>query len=114
MRKDPIIFLEHIRDQITDIREFTKDVNREEFMADKKTQKAVVKCLETIGEAIRNLPEEFLQRWQDVPWKNIMAFRNILVHEYFDVDFEYVWKLLGKQLDELENQIESIVEQVKV
>jgi uncharacterized protein with HEPN domain len=92
MKHDPSVFLKHIRDSITDIENYTQDVDLQSFLTytNKEKQDAVVRRIEIIGEAVRNLPEDFRQEHPEVPWHQIAGMRHKLVHEYFGVDLELV------------------------
>ena len=72
-------------------------------------QDAVVRNLEIIGEAVRKLPEDFLEKHPDLPWREIAALRNILAHAYFGLDLEIIWTLAIEETPSLSNQIESII-----
>jgi uncharacterized protein with HEPN domain len=86
MRKDPLIFIEHILESIEDIEEYTQGSTREDFMNSKKTQDAVIRRIEIIGEAAKNLPEEVKKSHSEIPWKRMSGMRDILIHGYFGVD----------------------------
>ncbi len=86
MKKDPAIFLQHILESIQTIEEYTQGLSEDAFLEDRRTQDAVVRRLEIIGEAVRKLPEETKNLASDAAWRQIMAMRNILIHEYFGVD----------------------------
>ena len=64
--------------------------------------------LEIIGEAVRNLPEEFRLEHKDVEWNKAMGIRNILIHHYFGIDLEIVWDTLKESIPQLKKQIESL------
>ena len=86
MKKDPLIFLEHILESIKDIEEYVRGTTREEFMNSKKTQDAVIRRIEIIGEAAKNVPEDIKKHHPDIPWKRMSGMRDILIHGYFGVD----------------------------
>ena len=62
---------------------------------------AVIRNLEIVGEAARNIPEEGRSKYSDIPWKRVVGFRNIVIHGYFDVDLEIVWVIAKERLPEL-------------
>ena len=101
MKKDYRVFLLHIRDSIAAIREYTKDGNAA-FMADRKTQDAVIRQLEIIGEAVKGLPADFRTQHKDIPWQNIAGMRDMLIHHYFGIDIKTVWGVVEHHLPALE------------
>ncbi len=106
MKKDPQVYLAHIRDAIQMIREYTKD-GKDAFFRDRKTQDAVIRNLEIIGEAVKVLPAEMTARHEAVPWKNIAGMRDQLIHHYFGVDLKLVWGVVEGRLDELDKVIQA-------
>jgi len=101
MKKDSAFFLLHIRDSISAIREYTTE-GRDYFMADRKTQDAVIRHFEIIGEAVKSLPPEFRIKYPELPRKSIAGLRDILIHQYFGVDSSIVWATIDKHLPALE------------
>ncbi len=71
---------------------FIQGMNKEQFLADKKTQFAVVRALEIIGEAAKKVPDSIRSRYPDLPWREISGMRDKLIHDYFGVNNEVVWK----------------------
>ena len=114
MSKDPLVFVFHIRDSINNIVEFTKDKSKEDFFEDKMMQSAVIRELEVIGEAVKNLPVEFRQKYSLVSWKDIVGMRDKIVHYYFGVDLDKVWKVVQEELVVLKKQIFEILAKEKV
>ena len=97
-------FRDYINDLVescSDILDFTSDMSYEDFSADKKTVNAVIRCLEVIGEATKNLPIPFRLEYPDIPWKQMAGMRDKLIHEYFGVDKEMVWQVVEKHIPPL-------------
>ncbi|WP_297090706.1 DUF86 domain-containing protein [Thermococcus sp.] len=92
------------------IEEYTSGYTFETFINDKKTVDAVLRNLEIIGEAARNIPDEVRERYPSVPWRRIVGLRNVVIHHYFGVDLSVVWVIVSSQLEELKEEIEKIVE----
>lgn len=106
MNKDPQVYLAHIRDAISLIREYTKE-GRDSFFQDRKTQDAVIRNLEIIGEAVKQLPAEITERHSEIPWKDIAGMRDRLIHHYFGVNMKLVWGVVENRLDDLHAAIEK-------
>lgn len=111
MSKEHNVFLQHILESIEAINDYTKGLSEKEFLEDQEKQDAVIRRLEIIGEAVKNLPEEFKEKYPDVAWNKAMGTRNILIHHYFGVDLEVVWDTITGSLSQFKEQIESLLEQ---
>jgi uncharacterized protein with HEPN domain len=107
-KRDPDLLVEDILEALRKISGYTEGMGQEEFRRDPKTVDAVVKNLEILGEATRQLPEDFILQYPDVPWRQIAGLRNRIVHEYFAVDLEIVWQVIQKDLPKLEEQLEKL------
>jgi|ERR1043166_387854 uncharacterized protein with HEPN domain len=105
MSKSAAILVGHILESISDIESFLEGVQKEQFLASKEKQAAVIRTLEVIGEAVKGLPAEFTQNHPGIPWRDIAGMRDNLIHEYFAVDLEEVWKTITKDLPELKTQL---------
>ena len=81
----------------------------ETFTGDRKTILAVVRSLEIIGEAARNVPDDLQQRLPDVTWQDMVAKRNMLIHSYVDVDLEVMWRTTQEDLPPLRHSVRRFV-----
>lgn len=102
MPRDPRLYLDDILEAITQIREYTTSMDYETFALDRKTQDAVVRNLEIIGEAAGRLPGDIKQSETDIEWRKIVGLRNILAHEYFGISLPVVWDVVQNKLSPLE------------
>lgn len=91
MIKNHEIFLKHIIESIENVEDFTKEITISEFMGSALIQNGVIRCLEIIGEAVKNLPVEFREKYPDIEWKKIAGLRDVLIHAYFDVYLDLTW-----------------------
>lgn len=107
--KDERIYLGHIRDAITDIRAYAS-VGEETFLADRMRQDAIIRKLEIIGEAVKQLSEETRARQPEIPWKQIAGMRDRLTHAYFGVDLGLVWRVVERDLPALETAAAVLLE----
>jgi uncharacterized protein with HEPN domain len=104
-------YLEDILDAISKIREFIGNMDSATFSNDEKTSFAVIRALEIIGEASKNIPEEVRSSHPDLPWREMAGIRNKLIHDYFGVNLAVVWKTVKEDLPTLEPKIRSILEE---
>ncbi len=110
-KKDRIIidYLNDILDSIVNIKNFLKDTNYHSFQKDTKTQYAVIRALEIIGEASKKIPKEVKENYSLIPWRYMAGMRDKLIHDYFGVDTEVVWKTATEDILKLEENIKKIV-----
>ena len=101
------LYLQDIVDSIEKIENYTQGMNFSQFIKDPKTIDAIVRNFFIIGEAIRFIPEEIRSSYSKIPWDEILGMRNKIVHEYFGVDTEILWKTIQ---DDLPDFKENIVE----
>jgi uncharacterized protein with HEPN domain len=108
-KKDPKIFLGHISESINELEKNISGMSEAEFSENTTSQDAAVRRLEIIGEAVRNIPETFRKKHLKIPWKKIAGLRDVLIHEYFGVDMELVWKIAKNDIPKLKKNIEKII-----
>ena len=110
MAKSTQIYLQHILNAISDIENHVFDMKYADFLKDVKTQDAVIRKMGIIGEAVKNIPNEFKQKHTETEWKEISNMRNILIHVYFNLDYEEIWKTIEVDIPLLKRQIIMILE----
>lgn len=105
------------RDYLTDIREalnrittYTAQLNYKQFMNDIKTQDAVIRNLEVIGEATKNLSIRLRKKYKQIPWKDMSGVRDKMIHHYFGINYDIIWTIAKEEIRELLPQIENIIE----
>ncbi len=108
MKKDINIFLEHILESINLIEEYVRDKKKSDFLQSKQLQDSIMRRIEIIGEAIKNIPDDFKEKNNKIPWKQITGMRDILIHQYFGIDLNLTWEVIEKDLPKLKKQIISI------
>ena len=106
--RDGKLYLQDIGDSISKINKYTDGLDFGAFAIDYKTIDAVVRNLEIIGEAVKNLPQEIKNKHKDVPWNEISGMRNKITHEYWGVDEDILWKTVKDDLPIFEKQIAKI------
>lgn len=95
------------------MKKYTKGLNVELFLLDDKTIDAVVRNFEIIGEAANRIDLDFKAANQEIEWNRIRGLRNRIVHDYFGVDYEIVWIISEFYLDDMTNQISTLVRKIK-
>jgi len=109
MPRDYKLYLEDMLVSLARIQTLTSGMSYEDFCKDLNKQEGVIRNLEIIGEASRNVPQALQQTYPEVDWAGITALRNILIHEYFGVDLEIVWDVIQNELSPLEARINKIL-----
>ncbi|MEK6756412.1 MAG: DUF86 domain-containing protein [Bacteroidota bacterium] len=112
MKKDDSVFLNHIVDGAKLIGEYLAGASRDGFVANRMLQDAVIRELEVIGEATKNISEDLRSKYPDIPWNKMSGMRDKLIHGYFGVDLDAVWDTATKDIPELAIRIESILRSI--
>ena len=101
MPRDYGLYLDDILEAIDRIHQYVQGMDENDFRSDRKTQDAVIRNLEIIGEAARNLPDSLRSEDVEIEWRKIVGLRNILAHEYFGVSVPIVWDIVRNKLQPL-------------
>lgn len=109
MNRSPRLFLEDILEACELLHEYTEGLDFTEFSRDREKQDAVARRLEIIGEAVKRLPESLRGDHPDVPWRDIAGARDVVVHEYFQLDLELVWEMLRSDVPQLARRVSEIL-----
>jgi len=102
-----------MKKDITIIETFTRNMTKEQFVKSVKTQYSVIRGIEIIGEATKNIPNIVKNRYSDIPWKDIVGMRDKLIHDYFGVNMERVWGVVKDDMPILKGKIKKILEDVE-
>lgn len=113
MKKDSIIYIEHITVCISRIKEYTEGIDEDGFLKSNLIQDAVIRNFEIIGEATKKLNEDFRAKYSEIEWKKIAGMRDKLIHEYNGVDLWAVWGVVENIIPTLDTQIEEILRKEK-
>lgn len=108
-RSDKLL-LEDILEAIDSILEYTEGISIERFLTDKKTKDAVVRNFEIIGEAANKLSKRIRESNRHIDWAGLIGFRNVIVHDYFGIDYDVVWNIKNTHLGFLKNDILQLIQ----
>ncbi|NOR85240.1 DUF86 domain-containing protein [archaeon] len=110
MKKDALIFLGHILDSIGYIESFSNGLSKSNFETNRLKQSAIIREIEIIGEAVKNLPIDFTVKYPQISWSEIAGTRDKIIHYYFGVDLNLIWDVIKKDLPILKKKIKNIEE----
>jgi uncharacterized protein with HEPN domain len=107
--RDPRFFLRHIHQETTFLLELAKGTTYADLERDRVKRLAVERSIAIIGEAVKNVNDEFKAKHPEVPWRKIRGMRNVVAHLYWDVNLQGVWKVFRQHIPELHAQISQIL-----
>ncbi len=110
MSRDYRLSLEDMLDSCGKILRFTANMSFDQFVEDERTYDAVVRNLEIIGEAAKNLPDDIRLRYRSIEWRKIAGLRDVIAHEYFGIDNDILWDIIENKIHSLQEEVRGIVE----
>ncbi len=105
MKREIRVYVEDIIESIEKVEEYIEPLTEENFYKNTQVQDAVLRRLEIIGEAVKNIPQEFRDKYQEIPWKKIAGMGDILIHEILWVNLRRTWKVVKEDILDLKNKI---------
>jgi uncharacterized protein with HEPN domain len=109
MSRSPLEYLKHILDETTFILKYTSKISKDAFIQDEVLSKAVVRSIEIIGEASKQINDDFKFKYADIEWRKMSATRNILIHVYFGIDYDILWDIISNKIPVLHQQVSDIL-----
>lgn len=111
--RDPTLYLKDILDAMDAIEKFVEDIEFDEFKRDDKTSSAVIRKFEIIGEATKNIPDKIRQTHPGIPWKEMAGMRDKLIHFYFGIKYDLVWRTIEDVIPEVKPLIQKILKSLE-
>lgn len=111
--RDYLFYLEDMRESMRRILEYTDGLSFDEFKSSNLKTDAVIRNLEIIGEASKNVPDKIKKSYSEIPWKQMYGLRNLVVHEYFGIDYENIWKIISDDLPKNYQDLGVVIEKEK-
>jgi len=111
--KEHSIFIKHILEAIKESEKSLENLSSE-FLKDIYKRAAAVRRIEIVGEAVKNLPADFKDKYTEIPWKNIVGTRDKLIHQYFGVDWDIIWEILKIGFPDLKKQLKTLLNKEKM
>jgi uncharacterized protein with HEPN domain len=111
-KRDLRLFLNDILEAVEKVERYTKDFSFNDFAENEMVIDAVIRNLEIIGEASRNIPKDICSKYPEIPWKRVIGLRDIVIHGYFTVDLQIIWTIVKERLPGLKSQIMRMLEEL--
>lgn len=108
--RDYFLFLEDMMTAILKVEKYVGTMSMNDFTRDSMVQDAVIRNLEVIGEAAKNVPKKIQQKYPQVEWREAAGFRDVLIHDYFGIDAESVWDTLKNNIPSLKTHLTEVLE----
>jgi uncharacterized protein with HEPN domain len=112
MKKDDSVYLRHIIDAFMQIEDYMDGVSYDEFISNKLLQDGVIRQLEVMGEAARNLSEDLRCEYPQIPWRQMIGLRNRMIHAYFNVNLQIIWEIIQGDLPDLKRETKQILDNI--
>jgi uncharacterized protein with HEPN domain len=109
LKRDISLYVKDILAAMEKAGKFVESMSYEDFLIDEKTNFAVLRCIEIIGEATKNIPDAIREKYKEIPWRDMAGMRDKVSHLYFGIDFEKVWLVVKKDIPRLKPLIEKVL-----
>ncbi|MBF0338448.1 MAG: DUF86 domain-containing protein [Nitrospirae bacterium] len=112
MKRQFELFIRDILEYIEKTERFVEGMSYENFSGDEKTGLAVIRCIEVIGEAAKNIPERVRDKYPQIPWKDMAGMRDIIIHAYFGIEMRRIWEVVTVKLPALKQHIRKLLDDI--
>lgn len=109
-KHNDLVYLEHVMDAISKVEEYITGIDEAKFKSTSLIQDGVIRQIEIIGEALRNVSREFREKYSYLPWDDAIGMRDKLIHDYMGVDLEKVWETATLDIPRLKDWVGQIIE----
>lgn len=113
MTREYIDYLKDIVNAMKKAETFIENMTYEEFVQDDKTVYAVVRAIEIIGEAVKQVPDSMREKYSEIPWKSMAGMRDKLIHHYFGVNLKLVWNTVKQEIPEVKPVLQNTLQEYK-
>ena len=113
MKRNVEIYIKDIIEYMERAENHIRNFQLDQFLKDDKTCDAVIRCIEVIGEAAKNIPEEIRTRYPSISWRDLAGMRDKIIHSYFTVDFETVWLVVKEDIPRLKPMVKKVLDKIE-
>ena len=106
--RDPWVYVDYISESVRFIQEYSSKLTLDKFLSDHQAQDAIIRRFQVMGDAAKSIPESFKAEHAEIPWREMMAQRDVLVHDYFDINFERLWRTVQNEMQVLNDKISRL------
>jgi len=111
--RSDLLYVTDMLESITRVEGYIEGMEFNEFKENNMAKDAVLRNLEVLGEAAKNLSTAIKEKYPDIPWKRIIGLRNIVIHGYFGVDFDNIWKIITDNVPEVKPSLEEVLKDLR-
>jgi uncharacterized protein with HEPN domain len=112
-KRELIVYLNDILESIIKIEEYLNGISASQFENNFEKQDAVIRRFEIIGEAVKQIPIDLRNKYPDIPWRNVAGLRDIVIHSYFGVSSELIWRAAKEDIPSLKETIQKMITDLK-
>lgn len=111
-KRDYSIYIKDIIENMEIAEKFLRNMSFEKFAKDKKTAYAIIRCTEIIGEATKHIPDDIRKKYPEIPWKMMAGMRDKVIHEYFGIALEVIWKTVKEEIPKVKPLVKKVLKEI--